>query len=105
MKLFVFRKYDKPQGKRAIKHPKLIVDDRDDEYGFMGLTSSKKKGRGHNNIPLSANPQQGRKTKAYLRRKIEYDYKELFGEILKDYKLSEIDKINLIDYIEKHKKR
>ena len=107
--LFKFRRYKKRQGKKKVKHPKLIVDDYKDEFGFMGLTSSKYKGRGHKNIELLDNPQSSKgfrkKEKSYLRRKIEYDNKQLFGEIDTDYNLSKRDKKKIIEYVNKHKKR
>ena len=104
-KMFVFRKYKKGQGKKNVKHPKLIVDSIKNEYGFMGLTTSSKKGRGHNNIILKKNPQKGNTNNSYLRRKIEYDDKTLFEEILHNYELSEEDICFLVQYVEKHKKR
>ena len=103
--LFVFRKYKKSQGKKCVKHPKLIVDENDNEYGFMGLTSAKKKGRGHNNIPLLFNPQKGNIKTSYLRRKIEYDDKKYFGEVLINYCLSKIDEERIKSYVKRHKKR
>ena len=56
--LFKFRRYKKEEGgkvKRA-KHPKLIVDEKKDNYGFMGLTESQKRGH-HRNLELKKNPQ------------------------------------------------
>lgn len=107
--LFVFRRYKKRQGGKKARHPKLIVDETGGEYGFMGLTSSKDKGRRHKNIPLIDNPQfvNGKrlKTKSYLRRKIEYDEKRRFGEALKDYRLSDEDRTFLIGYVKKRKKK
>lgn len=107
--LFKFRKYKKKQGKKKVKHPKLIVDDYDNEYGFMGLTSSKYKGRGHKNIVLNDNPQfidnRRKSEKSYLRRKVEYDKKKNFGNIVNDYSLSEFDKKRLVVYVNKHKKK
>ena len=69
----------------------MIVDETNDEFGFMGLTESSKRGR-HKNIPLSQNPK-------------EYDKKSAFKETLKDYKLSENDISKIMKYIEKHKKK
>lgn len=103
--LFRFRKYKKTQGKKKLKHPKLIVDDYDSEFGFMGLTSSKSKGKKHKNIPLHHNPQEGNSKQAYLRRKIEYDNKKMFGEILSNYKLSDDDMDNIVSYVAKRKKK
>ena len=37
-KLYVFRKYKKKQGKKNVKHAKLIVDSTNNEFGFMGLS-------------------------------------------------------------------
>lgn len=70
----------------------------------MGLTSSKTKGRGHKNLALIKNPQKGNNKKAYLRRKIEYDLKTKFSEILKDYQLSPEDIEFIIKYVNDHKK-
>ena len=103
--LYKFRKYKKSQGKKKVKHPKLIVDEYKDEYGFMGLTSSYRKGKRHNNIRLSSNPKKGASGESYLRRKIEYDRKEMFEKILDDYSLSDEDKKYIIEYVNKHKKR
>lgn len=108
-KLYRFRKYKKKQGKKNVRHPKLIVDDYEHEYGFMGLTSSRYKGRGHKNIELNDNPEiiNGKRleVKSYLRRKVEYDNKRYFGEIVDNYELSKTDKNRIIDYVNKHKKR
>ena len=104
--LFVFRKYKKIEGgkiKRA-KHPKLIVDEENDNYGFMGLTESPKRGH-HKNIKLSKNPQVGNTSDSYLRDELRYDLKENFSDILEDYNLSEEDKIAVLEYIKKRKKK
>ena len=107
--LYKFRKYLKVQGKKKLKHPKLIVDEFDEQFGFMGLTSSKYKGRGHKNIQLGMNPQiingVRKKDSSFLRRKIEYDFKNQFSEILNNYILSDEDKNRLRQYVEMHKKK
>ena len=103
-KLYYFRRYKKFEGDKSVRHPKLIVDEKNDEYGYMGLTSSKKSG-GHYNIPLKINPQKNAKNKSYLRKNIDYDKKNKFGEILNKYNLSEEDKKYIIDYVNRHKKR
>ena len=45
--LFKFRRYKKVEGgkKKKAKHPKLIGDETNDEFGFMGLTESSKRWR------------------------------------------------------------
>ena len=104
--LFSFRRYKKVEGgkiKKA-KHPKLIVDENVNEYGFMGLTESAKRGH-HKNIPLIKNPQKGKIEQSYLRDELRYDNKDNFTEILKNYNLSYEDKLNIIKYLEKHKKK
>lgn len=105
LNLFKFRRYRKKQGKKIIKHPKLIIDESKNESGFMGLTSLKKKGKRHNNIHLIHNPQivNGKRIKkqSYLRRKIEYDEINNFGEILNNYSLSDEDRKNVEEYIKK----
>ncbi|MCQ2966859.1 MAG: hypothetical protein MJ250_09035 [Alphaproteobacteria bacterium] len=112
--MFEFRKYYVAQGKKKIKHPKLIVDEDENEFGFMGLTHSKKKGKNHNNFPLLDNPQLdeygnhlvsknpyelNEVTGNYLRRKVEYDIKENFGDVLSNYSLSDIDKERVKEFI------
>ncbi|MBQ0008981.1 MAG: hypothetical protein KBS97_01735 [Firmicutes bacterium] len=112
--MFEFRKYKVPQGKKKTRHPKLIVDEDHEEFGFMGLTHSKAKGKGHNNFPLIDNPQLDKygnrlpnknpyelneDTGNYLRRKVEYDVKENFGDILLDYSLSDIDTERVKEFI------
>ena len=109
--MYEFRKYKIKQGNKKVRHPKLIVDEYEDEYGFLGLTSRKCKGKDHNNFPLIFNPKFGNdgkrlKTNSYLRRKVEYDKKTNFTGILMDYTLSEIDKMRVNEYIiNKLKKR
>ena len=102
--LYVFRRYKKKEGKKNVKHPKLIVDEYDNEYGYMGLTSSKNKGKKHINFPLVNNPQFDKSgnrinKKSYLRRKVEYDKKDNFGNLLADYSLSDIDKTRIQTFI------
>ena len=103
--LFNFRRYKKKEGDSKKRHPKLIVDENNVNYGFMGLTEKRKKGKHHNNIPLIKNPKKRDSRPAYLRKKISYDIKENFGVILKDYNLSDKDKIEIIDYIKKKIKK
>ncbi len=102
----VFRRLKKEEGneKKKVKHPKLIVEEKEDKYGYMGLTSSKKKGH-HANIPLVKNPQKGAKGKSYIRKELREDKKENFGKILENYNLSKQDKKAIIEFIEKRKKK
>ena len=102
--IYHFRRYKKKEGSKNVRHPKLIVDEKENEYGYMGLTSSKKSGK-HYNIPLSTNPQKGKKDKAYIRKSIDYDLKSKFSKLLDDYNLSDEDKKYIIDYVNKHKKK
>ena len=104
--LFTFRRYKKEEGgktKRA-KHPKLIVDQTPQDYGFMGVTESAKRGH-HANIPLKQNPQKGRNSPAYIRKELRYDKQENFEEILKNYSLSDEDKAAILQYLENRKKK
>lgn len=89
--LFKFRRYKKYEGsaEKKAKHPKLIVEDLETEYGYMGLTESKKHGR-NSNIPIT-NPMAGDDRQSYLRKPVEYDLKENFEEILDGYSLSKAD--------------
>ena len=110
-----FHRFKVRQGQKREKHPKLIVDYVNGFYGHMGLTEEPKKGKNHRNFPLNENPehriygQNKRKRKikkSYLRRKIEYDLDDKFEQNrLKDYCLSDEDKIRVLDYVNKHKKR
>ena len=104
--LFKFRRYKKEEGgaKKKARHPKLIVTQEKQDVGFMGLTKSKKRGH-HKNIELDVNPKKGEIKKAYLRKEIRHDDIGNFGEILKDYKLSESDKKKVIAYIESLNKK
>lgn len=104
-KIFVFRRYKKREGDSKKKHPKLIVDITNQEYGYMGLTEHRKKGKHHNNIHLTKNPKEGDLRQANLRKKVKYDVKDNFGDILKNYKLSKEDKKYIINYLSKKKKR
>ncbi|MCI8988956.1 MAG: hypothetical protein HFK05_04290 [Clostridia bacterium] len=104
--LFKFRRYKKEEGgkvKRA-KHPKLIVDEKKDNYGFMGLTESQKRGH-HRNLELKKNPQKGKTKTAYLRDEVRYDNKQNFGKILEDYNLSNEDKKAVLEYLKRRKKK
>lgn len=104
--LFKFRRYKKVEGgkNKKAKHPKLIVDEAEENFGFMGLTESAKRGH-HKNIELSKNPQKGNTDKAYLRKEIRYEKKDKFSEALKNYNLSAEDKQKVLEYIKKIKKR
>ncbi len=101
MALFNFRKYKKTE--RGKHHPKLIVDETPDKYGFMGLTHSPKRGN-HKNIELKHNPQKEKEGKAYIRKELRYDSKQNFSAVLKKYKISEEDKKFIINYLENKKK-
>lgn len=101
-----FRRYKKTEGKavKKGKHPKLIVEETKDDFGFMGLTKSPKRGN-HNNIPLSKNPRAGNKEKAYIRDELRYDKKRNFSEKLKDYDITPEDEERILKYLERHKKK
>ena len=103
--LFKFRRYKKLEGGKGkkAKHPKLIVEKTETEYGFMGMTEEAKSGH-HKNMPIK-NPKKGDKRKSYLRKELRYDIQENFEEILKNYKLSEKDKKAVIEFIEKKRKK
>lgn len=104
--LFYFRRYKKIEGGeiKKGKHPKLIVDEKYDKYGFMGLTKSHKRGN-HKNIELTQNPLKGKSDKAYIRDELRYDNKKNFEEILTDYNLTKQDKEKILKYLERHKKK
>ena len=104
-KLFTFQRYKKIEGsdtKRA-KHPKLIVDEEAEKYGYMGLTESEKQGN-HKNIPLTKNPKKGDKRPAYLRQELRYDTKDSFVE-LENYHLAQEDKQTVLQWLAEKKKK
>lgn len=103
---FVFRRYKKKEGgSKKSRHPKLIVDENESKYGFMGLTKDSHSGH-HANIPLKKNPQKNNKNQAYLRKELRYDDKTNFEkDILSDYTLSAEDKKTVLKYFEKYKKK
>lgn len=105
MPLFVFRRYKKEEGGESTKakHPKLIVDEQNQDYGFMGLTKSPKRGN-HNNIKID-NPQKNNTEDSYIRKELRYDNKKYFGEILTDYVLSEKDIEKILEFLEDKKKK
>ena len=70
----------------------------------MGLTEAPKRGH-HKNIELNKNPQKGKSNKAYLRDELRYDSKRNFSKVLEEYNLSEEDKLAVIEYIKKRKKK
>ena len=80
-----FRRYKFEEGgkKKKAKHPKLIVEKAKDQYGFMGLTKSPKRGN-HKNLLLSQNPQKGKTHDAYIRGELRYDSAKHFGDLLTD---------------------
>jgi len=99
-----FRKYKKGQGKSNRIHPKLFVGENKRKFKYLGLTSSSTKGKHHKNLSLNDNTEKNNSNKAYLRKKIEEDDKTMFGDILKDFNLSDSDKIKVIEFLNKHKK-
>ena len=113
-RLYCFRRYKKYEGNKTVRHPKLIVDEKSDEYGYMGLTHQPKRGH-HSNIPLYDNPEifylSGKiirkKEKSYLRDNIEYDKKNNFDDPLDNFVLSDRDRISVVNYVEylMHKKK
>lgn len=98
-----FRRYNNEEGPsgRKSRHPKLIISEKQNDYEFLGLTESKKRGH-HNNFPLLENPKKGEKEMpAYLREEVRQAPKNRFGEPLKNYSLSEVDKPRVSAFIEK----
>ena len=102
---FHFRRYKKEEGgdKKRAKHPKLIVDESRNEFVFMGLTESPKRGH-HKNIPLSKNPRKGDQRTAYIRDEVRRDSKSFFGGRLSDYRLSRRDEKMITEHLAKKKK-
>lgn len=101
-----FRRYKFDEGGKTkkAKHPKLVVEKQGNDYGFMGLTESSKRGH-HNNLPLKKNPQRGKTSPSYLRKELRYDSTEHFGDILENYNLSSEDKQSVLTYVEQLKQK
>ena len=103
--MFTFRKYKRTEGgkKKKAKHPKLIVDKKGSQVGFMGLTESDKRGH-HRNIQIK-NPQKGKTGCSYIRNELRYDDSKYFGKPLPDYKLHDSDHDKIINAVNKHKNK
>lgn len=101
-----FRLYKKKEGPNYNKkqHPKLIVDENTNEFGFMGFTESKKRGH-HGNIPLERNPKRKDSRPAYLRKELRYDLKTAFDRVLSNYRLTDKDADKVAEYLSKIKRK
>ena len=103
--ILIFRRYKKLEGgKKKARHPKLIIEVTDDEYIFMGLTESEKKGR-HKNIELIPNPKAGDTRRAFVRKELRVDSQKQFSEILSQYELSEDSLNKIANYLENKNKK
>ena len=104
--LFTFQRYKKKEGgtKKRAKHPKLIVEEKGNIFGFMGLTESEKHGH-HRNIPLSKNPKKGDTRKAYIHTDLRYGPSKDFEGPLEDYKLDSRDKLSILEWLKKKCKK
>lgn len=102
--LFTFQKYRKIEGgkKKRAKHPKLIVEENGNIFGYMGLTESARQGH-HDNIPLAKNPKRGDTRPAYIRKELRYDTSDNFYGILEDYNLTTKDKQAILAWLQKKK--
>ena len=65
---------------RLVVHPCYIIGETATGYIFLGLTHSRKKGKGHPNHCLAENPNRRDLRPAYLRKKIATDRKSNFSE-------------------------
>ena len=101
-----FRKlniYEGPAGNKQ-KHPKIIIERENDKYSYMGLTESPKRGH-HSNLPLNKNPRRGDSRPAYVRKEVLLRSVYDFDEILSNYSLSNIDRLNVLNEYNKLKKK
>lgn len=90
--------------KKHTKHPFVIVGYNKTKFKAMGITHSKKSGH-RNNFKLNNNPNKKDKRETYLKRQVIEDFKFNFSKAFKDYKLSDSDINNLINYLENKKKK
>lgn len=104
--LFTFQKYKKDEGgkKKRAKHPKLIVEEKGNTLGYMGLTEATKQGH-HNNIPLTKNPKKGDTRPAHIRKEVRHDTSDNFHGPLEDYKLAKEDKKKIKEWLKQREER
>ena len=99
---FRFLKYKEGPLNKKRKHPKLILEKENDTYHYMGMTESAKRGR-HKNIELTRNPKRGDIRPAYIRKEYLIRSTKDFHGIRKDYSLSSVDKVRILDEARKLK--
>ena len=86
------------------KHPQIIVGASKTEFQSISLTHSEKDGS-KTNIKLKHNPNKNDNKVAYVKRKIIRDFKFRFSKAFKNYKLSNEDIDELIEFLNQKKKK
>ncbi len=77
---------------KTVWHPAYIVGEGDNVYASFGITHKKKKGKGHNNHPLSNNPQIGKHSESRIKRDMDIEHRGMYSKRpLKGFKMSKKD--------------
>lgn len=102
--MYTFR-YKKPgASNKKENHPRLVVDEVENNYVNMVLTHGDtrpdKNGKITNKryMPLNQNPNPRDGRKAYLKKQLQYDKKGRFTKPIKNYTLSDEDKEKVENY-------
>lgn len=101
-----FRRYKQKEGgiTKKARHPKLIMAKNNDNFEFIGLTESAKRGH-HKNIALSKNPERNNTNPSYLRDELRELPTSRFSEPLKNYKITAKDEKVAWSVYHKNKKK
>lgn len=101
-----FRRYKQKEGStdKRVRHFKVIMNRVNDEFEFIGLTESSKRGH-HKNILLKKNPEKNNKDPSYLRDELRKLPTRRFSEPLKGFSLSKEDKKTAWNIYHKNKKK
>ena len=90
--------------KKKDKHPHIVVGGNRTSFKSIGITHSKKHGR-RNNIKLKNNPNPKDPRQAYANKQVIQDFKFKYSKAFKNYKLSNEDIDELIEFLNKKKRK
>ena len=85
-------------------HPHYIIGEEKNHYLALGITHDRKKGKGHNNHPLTKNPNKYDPEPSYMKKQIECAHKGAYSKYKLNYRLSDIDELYVDSLIAKNKK-
>ena len=75
-------------------HPEYVFQAKNGKYKAMGVTH-RNETFGRKNMPLSQNPEKGKKEDSYIRNGIISSKKKNFGAVMKNYRFADRDKANV----------